>query len=362
MIELEELGPAEGERFTRAVEATPWADFRQTFEWGQVRAQEGWRPRHFLARRGGKVVGTALVLAGRLPHLPFTLLHAPCGPLVDFRDSEVVRALASLLAQLAREEGACFARIDPALLAGEGAAHEALLGAGFVHSPLAWSYWNTPTEVLRIALDRDEEELFRGLRPAQRRNLRRFESLGHRTEVSKDPEDFWRLHRLLLDLGQRKGFIVRGARYWQALWDSFLSRGRGVLVTARAGEQTLGYMLNLVCGRTCFFLHGADDPAHSADRPSSALYWASIRHARALGCTVFDLMGHVSESHLRFKLSFGAERVRLAGYYDLVARPAAYRTFAALERHLLPRVVPLVVRLRRTRAATGDPVDGRDAS
>ena len=358
MITFSEIGAADRDHYDDCVTRLPGPDFRQTYGWGEVREADGWVPRRFIATRDGVAVGCAQVLIGSLPHLPFRLIQVPAGPLIDYHSPETVRAFADLLRRLGQEHRAVLARIEPQVLAGDEVAELNMAQAGLARSDLAWSFWNAPLEVLRIDLRGSEEESLSRLHPTQRRNTRRFGTRGNLIETTDDPEDFWQLHRLLQGLGARKGFMVRGRSYWQALWDQFMSRGRAVLLAAKRGGVPLAYMLNVYCGRTAFFLHGADAPESRSERPNDALYWASIREARRAGCSVFDLMGYVSDSHRRFKQSFGAELVRLTGYYELPVRPLPYRLFASMEKHILPRVVPCVARLGGRRSAEVPRDDG----
>lgn len=349
MVDVTEIGPEQRDLFDSYVENAPGGDFRQTYGWGEVRAADGWIPRRFLARRDGAVVGAASVLAGKLPHLPFNLLHAPCGPVADYSAPDLVAAFGDLFRRLGREARADLVRIEPPLPASDVAGHANLLSERFRPSGLPWSFWNAPLEVLRLDLTPSEEALLGKVAKDKRRYMTYFQRHGGTVEVSRDLEDFMTLHDLLHRLGEDKGFMVRGTQYWRSLWTEFATRGRGTLIVARSRHGIAGGIFTTICGRTCYLLHVADNPTacDGSHRPNEALYWASISHARSLGCTVYDMMGYVSESHLRFKRSFGSELAKLIGYYDLPGRPVRHWLFSALERRVLPWAVPLTARLQK---------------
>ncbi len=362
MIRIEEIGAAERERYTQWLESSPRPDFRQTFEWGEVRRREGWVARRFLALQGGEIVSAFLVLQGRLPHLPFNVMCVPAGPIADLGSAEVTVPIADHLRSLAREMRADFVRVEPSLSADDAFATKALLGAGFVPAGIPWSFWNAPREVLRVDLSPSEDCLFRHLSKGKRYGVRLFARKGYTAAVSESISDYVAFQCMVRELGETKGFLVRGSSYWDALWTELVGRGRGALIAARSHERLLGGALLVFCGPACFLLHAADDPAasKSSERPNDALYWASIQYARSRGCRLLDMMGYVSASHLSFKLNFGAKLEKLMGYFDLIVSPARYRFFSALERQVLPWAVPLVARVRFGHAA-GEGRYGRQA-
>ena len=63
------------------VEAAPYHAFPQLWEWGEVRAQGGWRPvRLAIGRSEDEPVAGAQLLLRRLPVVGWQLAYVPRGP------------------------------------------------------------------------------------------------------------------------------------------------------------------------------------------------------------------------------------------------------------------------------------------
>src|SRR5205807_930865 len=90
-------------------------DARHSWEWGELRAWQGWTPLRLAAFAGGECVAAAAVLARRVPGLG-VVAYAPRGPLVDPERNDMWDAAAAL-ADVARERtGAFVVRASPAVL------------------------------------------------------------------------------------------------------------------------------------------------------------------------------------------------------------------------------------------------------
>ncbi len=98
--------------------ALPGAHFLQTWEWGQVKSRFGWQPIPKIWRdEHGQPVAAALVLQRVLPirglAARLRLLYVPKGPLLDWQDAELRQQVLEDLADMARQRGAIFIKIDP---------------------------------------------------------------------------------------------------------------------------------------------------------------------------------------------------------------------------------------------------------
>src|SRR5512132_2520020 len=107
---------------------SPWGNVLQSSVWAALRERQGWRAEYV---RIGDGLPLALVLwrdvlAGQ------RIAYVPRGPIIAPGDSAGLRRVLARLADLARERGAVFLKVDPELTP-EFAA-EPLRSAGFIRS------------------------------------------------------------------------------------------------------------------------------------------------------------------------------------------------------------------------------------
>lgn len=114
------------------------------------------------------------------------------------------------------------------------------------------------------------------------------------------------------------------------------------LIAEVDGEPIAGIFLFYFAGRA-WYLYGMSRQAHREKMPNYLLQWEAMRHARAHGCTQYDLWGapdvfDESDSMwgvFRFKEGLGGQVVRTAGAWDYPARPIVYFAYT----RVLPRIL-----------------------
>ena len=122
---MDEVQNWTAERWNAEIATLPGAHILQTWEWGQVKARNGWQAMPQTWRdEAGRLKAAALVLRRTIPIRGFSsrlrVLYAPKGPLLDWADQPLRRQVLADLVGFARKQGAIFIKIDPDLLLGTG--------------------------------------------------------------------------------------------------------------------------------------------------------------------------------------------------------------------------------------------------
>ena len=335
----------ERDEWNALVLGLPNSDLRQGYEWGEVRAIDGWTPRRIAIFRGESCVAAASIVVKQFPLVGRSHLYASGGPLVaDVNDERAWEKLQEALRAVAAETRAAFLRISPKVPNQETALREALVKHGFRHLPDDWTTWNAP----RIRMTMDVQEAEEALKRKLRRRHREYIASASKQAISVRPagsvEEAREFQALLAAAGRRKGLPVRGRRYFEALWEEYVRPGRGVLLRAEHQGKTVGGLLGAMLGPNAYMLHVAVSEGAGGKRLNQGpvLYWEFIRWAKAAGCEAIDWGGIGTNFPPRqddpgfgvyhFKLGFNSSLEYLAGYYDLVFSPFLYGAFRFLER------------------------------
>lgn len=333
---------ADREAWNRGLLAFPSPHVLQTWEWGEVKAQTGWRAFPLLFERKGEVVAQALVLRRPIPFLPLALGYVPKGPTLDWQDTETATAVLRALVQVARRLRLLFLKIDPDVPRDAPTGQrivEALRGEGWRFSPQQIQFRNT----VLVDLNGDEDALLARMKPKWRYNIR----LARRRGVNvwrgtvDDLPVFYDLYR---ETALRDGFLIRPYAYYEHTWRHFLERNKAALLLAEwEGRFVAGLMLFLF-GRRAWYMYGASAAGEARRHmPNHLLQWEAMRLARERGCTVYDMWGAPDElvesdpmwGVYRFKQGFGGELQRWIGAWDYPLYPALYQVYA----YLLPQAM-----------------------
>lgn len=340
------------ETWDALISGLPGAHILQTWEWGQFKAAYGWRPLPQVWRDAqGKVCAAALVLRRSAPG-GLSVLYIPRGPLVDWNDPVLSRRVIRDLQTLARSQGAIFIKMDPELILGSGIpgsennqpnrSSEQTLSdmraQGWLFSHDQVQFRNT----VWLDLTGEEADWLARMKQKARYNLRLAQRKGVQVR-SGSLDDLNTLYHMYAETSVRDGFVIRNEEYYLTVWRSFMERGMAEPLIAEVdGEPIAGIFLFYFAGRA-WYLYGMSRQAHREKMPNYLLQWEAMRHARAHGCTQYDLWGapdvfDESDSMwgvFRFKEGLGGQVMRTAGAWDYPARPIVYFAYT----RVLPRIL-----------------------
>ena len=316
------------------------ASLYQSYEWGQIKQAQGWKPHYLAVADGTFWVGAALVLSKRLPGLG-TILYSPAGPLSNADWNEALPKLLGAVRMVARQVNALFWRIEPRVPAHDEKMGCLLAQAGFVSIPQEWSYWNRPKYDLHLCLSPGEDELFKGLGKKDRYGIRTSRK-KLRIHANTTDDSLQAFYRLLKHTGRKKGILIQSLDHYRRCRDVLAESKMIQIFLAQDGDQTVAAGVSTRFGRTATLFHMSND--YSVPNAGAAVQWEMIRWAISEGCRLYDFAGTGTNFPPRktdkgygvyqFKRSFGAEIVAWYGYADYVFRPALYGLFRAVERSL----------------------------
>jgi glycosyltransferase involved in cell wall biosynthesis/lipid II:glycine glycyltransferase (peptidoglycan interpeptide bridge formation enzyme) len=351
------------------VRKVPGSDVAQLSAWADVRRVADFEALYVFARRGGELVGGALVLWRRLRFVG-EVGYVPYGPVISLdadRDPSVA-VLASALRRLARQKMRVLFIQPP--LGGEDISRE-LRRHGFrpSHANIA------PEASFHLDLSRTEDELWAGLTTEMRRRARKWPELGVRVRRGTQ-DDVALLARLHAASAQHHGFEPLPLEYIATLYRRLAPAGHAELFVGEIeGKPVFADLLTGCGGVLKGRLTGMDrDSAAGRLRVSAAVRWEAIRWAKANGYRWFDFGGirDTAVSTLvdkrststvtgddAYKASFGGTPFRYARPVEIISSPAIRFAYDLTQRWPVGRrlVERSALRLRSGRAlGVGGPI------
>jgi peptidoglycan pentaglycine glycine transferase (the first glycine) len=238
---------------------------------------------------------------------------------------------------LCRQERAIFLKVEPDMWQQPGVQFPQGELPGFRASPHSIQ----PPRTILVDLHGSEEEVLGRMRQKTRYNIHLAQKKEVVVRTSAAIDQF---EQLMQATGQRDGFAVHGAAYYQKAYDLFAPTDRCALLIATYEGQPLAGLMVFRRGRTAWYLYGASNEKGRNRMPTYLLQWEAMRWARERGCTEYDLWGvpdadeDVLENNFstrsdglwgvyRFKRGFGGVLRRTVGAWDRVYNPELYAAY-----------------------------------
>ena len=95
------------------VSQNKYCNLLQSYNWTKIKSN--WDHLYTGVYKEGKLVATGLVLIKRLP-LSFSMFYIPRGPIMDYKDKELVQYYFEQLKKIAKKEHCLFIKLDPSIL------------------------------------------------------------------------------------------------------------------------------------------------------------------------------------------------------------------------------------------------------
>jgi lipid II:glycine glycyltransferase (peptidoglycan interpeptide bridge formation enzyme) len=257
---------------------------------------------------------------------------------LNFEDDDTTSELLQGLDRLLKRRRSILLKIEPDR-PDEAAFIDQLAKLGFRPSPQTIQ----PPRTLVIDVARSDAEILAAMHQKTRYNIR----LAAKKDVivrEAQASDLPAFNALMQTTGERDGFAVHAADYYEAAFHLFVPAGQAKLFVATYQAQIIAGIFVFVQGDRAWYFYGASGEAERQRMPNYALQWAGIQWARSLGCIEYDLWGvpdedeatleaHYLERHddlwgvYRFKRGFGGKSIRFAGAFDRVYDPLLYRAY-----------------------------------
>ncbi len=307
--------------------------FLQSWSWGKfskLMDEKIWR---FGIFKNQELVAIALVekkIAKR-----GTFLLVPHGPVIkDFSNTiNILKILSKRLKELAIEEKAIFARINP-ISERNKANIKIFKELGFRNAPLQMH----PEASWKLNLEPTETELWSEMRKTTKYLIRQGQKnqdiiISKSTNV-EDIKLFSKFHNLV---SKRQNFIPFSLEYLEKEFKAFNQESEVCLFFANyRGEVAAGAFVIFWSG-IGFYHHAISEPKFAKLSIPYRLLWEIIREAKKRGCVLYDFWGFVDPKKqprhpwagpTLFKMGFGGQAYEYVKTQDLIISNKYWLTYA----------------------------------
>ena len=299
----------------------------QSYEWGEFKRGQGWRPVRLVLERGGEVVGCGQFLVYRTPLVGGALMYCAKGPWIEWGDREAVRTFFGGVRTVARREGVHTVKIEPEVRERETAVKDLLRDVGF-----GKARWNLQFKTTMVVdLSPPEEEVLARMKPKTRYNIRLAERKGVKIVEDNSVEARGPMYDLMRVTKHRDGLKSRRSHeYHESQLQTMYDNGRAHMFFATYEGDRLALIVIYTFGKKYWYKRGASSNEKRNLMPTYLLQWEVMRWAKRHGYTYYDMVAIPNPNRLnesssmwglyRFKSGFGGEIAEFLGCLDMRVR------------------------------------------
>lgn len=338
------------EQWNSELAKLPYAHVLQTWEWGQFKHETtGWTPHRWAFKRDDEIV--AMCSMGERKAGPVSVMYAPKGPAMDYRDLPLVQEVLRLLKDKAKEHRAIWLKIDPDLPYATGVPGEdddridepgysvkrILEKSGWQFSDDQIQFRNTVT----IDLTQPEDDILMAMSGNTRRKVRqaRKKDVTIREATVADLDTLYALYDIT---GDRNDFLIRPKEYYLKLWQYVMENDLAHALIAEYEGTPIAQVILFHFADTCWYFYGASSNKERNRMPNYALQWEAMKWAKNHGYKVYDMWGAPNDfteddpmwGVFMFKQGFRGTTERRLGAWDYAPLGLAYSLYT----EALPRV------------------------
>ena len=233
------------------------------------------------------------------------IMYASRGPVCDIHDIAVMKQLTDGAKELAKKYNAIGLRIEPDIETDDQAFRDIVTNLGYQIKDDAKDFKDEiqPRFVFRLDIkDKTEEEVMAGFHQKWRYNIRLAGRKGVevREGTREDLKDF---HKIMIETGNRDGFITRPLEYFEKMYDNMVPEGHMKLLMAYYEGKPISGVIPIFYGNKTWYLYGASSNQHRNLMPNYLLQWEMIKMAIARHDDIYDfrgVSGVVDENHPQY--------------------------------------------------------------
>jgi peptidoglycan pentaglycine glycine transferase (the first glycine) len=315
------------------VEKSLHCNLTQTYEWGELMHELRSEALHIgVVDEEGQLCAVMLLLILKLPLLRIPYFYAPRGPVIDDPASPAMTILLDFVKAEAYKRRACMLKIEPDAHDGDIQWLTALQARGFRPNPYALHLRHEWVVDVHLG----EQELLANMHKRTPQHIRKAQRTGAIIRPGHVKADIDAFYDLLIQTGQRSGFMVLPKSYYARLLELYGESAAFLIAEYEGKPVAAAIMVHL--GKWCWGICEATCNQSRKLRINYMLQWERMMWAKSHGCRHYNLRGipDVLEPGQElygvylFKRCFGGHAIRSLQTHDLVYRPISYAIYRIL--------------------------------
>lgn len=309
----------------------PEANFLQSWYWGEFHAALG----HKVHRTGfyqDRLVGVMLSVVENAKRGRY--LTVPAGPIIDWKDTDQIKAFFEEVKRIAKLEGCVFARVRPQLKS-SAFSKEIFSKYGFTSAPMHLHAELTS----QLDITKTEEELLANMRKSTRYEIKKAISLGIKVTTTDNPSALKKFYDLQVETSKRQAFVPFTYKFLEEQFRVFSSISKVLLYTATFENKLLAQAFIIFYGEEAAYHYGASTTDGKKYPGAHFIQWEAIKEAKKRGMKRYNFWGVAPKDQTDhrfygvsvFKRGFGGQDVDYLHAQDLVFNKLKYMINYAVE-------------------------------
>ena len=265
--------------------------------------------------------------------IKFGIHYVPKGPLLDWKNEDLVEKVLDDLESFSISRGSIFLKIDPDLITSEGISGDNdfspnLQGQSIIKKLVSrkWTYSLNQIQfknTVWIDLKQSEAELLAGMKQKTRYNIRLADRKGVKIRVAV-PADFPKLYEMYVNTSLRDNFTIRPKDYYLKVWNTFYEINQCEAYIAEFENTPIAALFLYYFGEKAYYVYGMSSDKHRNLMPTYLLQWEAIKAAKRRNKIIYDLWGAPYEFNendpmwgvFKFKQGLGGKVIQTIGAWD----------------------------------------------
>lgn len=254
------------------------------------------------------------------------------GPILDWGNDEPITAVFRDITAEGRKHHCVFVRVRPQLEQSRGLKRLRWL-KNEQNIPIRRAPMYLSVEFAGVLnLEKDEDEIMKGMRQRLRRALRKGAKNGIMIEKSTDPADIKEFYRIELQTAGRHQFVAFSEDFLTKQFAAFAPHDEAVLYTAKYNGEILAQNFMIFYGNEASYHYGVSSELGTKLSGAPLLHVEAMRDARQRGIKRYNFWGIVDENDTKhrfygvscFKRGFGVEELHYTPAHDIIISPVKY--------------------------------------
>jgi len=305
--------------------SNPEANFLQSWDWGEFHKalnKEIFRTGFYA---GNVLVGVMLSVIE--PAKRGRYLTVPGGPIIDWKNKDVVDAFTKKIRQIAKENNCVFIRVRPQLKSDQFS-KSVFKNLGFITAPMHLHAELTS----QLNITKTEEELMTDMRKGTRYEIKKGIKEGIKISVSKEDKEIKRFYDIQIETAKRQKFVPFSYKFLFEQFKIFAKSENALLYNAEFENKLLAQAFVIFYGKEAVYHYGASTDEGRKYPGAYLIQWEAIKEAKKRGMTRYNFWGVAPENENNhrfsglslFKRGFGGEDFEYLHAQDLIINYPRY--------------------------------------
>lgn len=308
------------------------ANFLQSWNWGEFHKVLG----KTIVRAGffenKKLAGTMLSVVE--PARRGKYLTVPGGPIIDWKNKDLINAFANQIKIIAKENDCVFIRVRPQLKE-DDFSKNLFKDLGFKKAPMYLHAELTS----QLDITKSEEELMTQMRKGTRYEIRKAIKENIKITASKDEKEIKKFYDLQIETAKRQKFVPFSYKFLHEQFKVFTENGNALLYKAEFENKLLAQAFVIFYGKETVYHYGASTDEGRRYPGAYLIQWEAIKEAKKRGMIRYNFWGVAPENKQNhrfsglslFKRGFGGEDFQYLPAQDLIINKPKYLTNYIIE-------------------------------